>query len=62
MYSLMVQELGKIHALLLLQNDNISDAFKQLDYFERNTINPNCMFWIVDSDVLNTLIVPPCTN
>lgn len=62
MFTLFVQELNKTPPLALLHDTDINVSFKQLAYFEDNTINPNCMYWVEDSNLLDTVIVPPCVN
>ena len=64
MYTLYAQELNKTQPLVLLCGANLVDSFKQLAFYEKNTINPNpnVMFWVEDSYNPDTVLVPPCTN
>ena len=62
MFILYTQELNKTPALALLNDTDINVSFKQLAFYEKNTINPNVMFWVEDSYNPDTVLVPPCTN
>lgn len=62
MFTLYVQELNKPPVLAFLYSEKLTNSFKQLDYFEKHIITPNFMFWVVDSNNPNTVLVSPCAN
>ena len=62
MYTLYAQELNKTRPLVLLCGANLVDSFKQLAFYEKNTINPEVMFWVENSNNPDIVLVPSCTN
>lgn len=62
MFILYTQELNKTPALSLLMDTDINVSFKQLAFYEKNTINPEVMFWVENSNNPDIALVPSCTN
>lgn len=62
MFILYTQELNKTPALALLMDTDINVSFKQLAFYEKNTINPEVMFWVENSNNPDIVLVPSCTN
>lgn len=62
MYALMVKELNKPPVIELLEDAYVNTCFNLLEYYERDIINPNYMFWVIDKNSPDILITPPCLN